>query len=86
MVGGELARTAGPLLVTAGVSLWGLEGLYKLMPLGILASVVLYIKLKDFDINRAPKKPKEKGDTRRLLKNIILFLSLQALLCFSSLV
>ena len=68
MVGGEAARTLGPLIVTAAVSLWGLEGIYKLMPLGIVASIVLYIKLKDFDTNRPLQKPKEKGDTKKLLK------------------
>jgi len=68
MVGGESARTLGPLIVTAAVSLWGLEGIYKLMPLGILASIVLYTKLKDFDTNRPLQKPKEKGDTKKLLK------------------
>ena len=67
MVGGESARTLGPLIVTAAVSLWGLEGIYKLMPLGIVASIVLYIKLKDFDTNRPIQKPKEKGDTKKLL-------------------
>ena len=68
MVGGELARTIGPLVATAGVSFWGLEGIYRLMPLGIIASIILYIKLKDFDTNRPLRKPKEKGDTKKLLK------------------
>ena len=68
MVGGESARTLGPLIVTAAVSFWGLEGIYRLMPLGIAASIVLYIKLKDFDTNRVVQKPKEKGDTKKLLK------------------
>jgi FSR family fosmidomycin resistance protein-like MFS transporter len=48
MVGGEMARTLGPLVITGGVSLWGLEGTYKLMPFGLLASLILYYKLKDF--------------------------------------
>jgi FSR family fosmidomycin resistance protein-like MFS transporter len=47
MFGGELARTVGPLLITAALSLWGLEGSFRVMPLGLMASVVLYIKLKD---------------------------------------
>ncbi|MDA7848311.1 MFS transporter [Sulfurospirillum sp.] len=68
MVGGEAARTLGPLIVTAAVSLWGLEGIYKLMPLGIVSSIILYIKLKDFDTNRPLQKPKEKGDTKKLLQ------------------
>jgi FSR family fosmidomycin resistance protein-like MFS transporter len=74
MVGGELARTLGPLLVTAGISWWGFEGMYKLMPLGIIASIILYIKLKDFDTNRPLQKPKEKGDTKKLLKRFMPFL------------
>lgn len=73
MVGGESARTIGPLIVTAGVSYWGLEGIYNLMPLGIVASIILYIKLKDFDLNRPIQKPKEKGDTKKLLKKYLPF-------------
>ena len=68
MVGGESARTLGPLIVTGAVSLWGLEEIYRLMPFGIVASIVLYIKLKDFDTKRPLQKPKEKGDTKKLLK------------------
>ncbi len=66
MVGGEFARTVGPILATAGVSWWGLEGVYKLMPIGIVASLILYIKLRDFQTHIAPKK-REKGDTKALL-------------------
>lgn len=66
MVGGEFARTLGPLLVTAGVSWWGLEGVYKLMPIGIIASVILYYKLRDFEAHVKAKK-REKGDTKSLL-------------------
>ena len=85
MVGGESARTLGPLIVTAAVALWGLEGVYKLMPLGIIASIVLYIKLKDFDTNRPLQKLKEKGDTKRLLKTYrAFFLVLGGFLLFQS--
>ncbi len=66
MVGGEFARTLGPLLVTAAVSWWGLEGIYKLMPIGIIASLILYVKLKDFQTHVKIKK-REKGDTKALL-------------------
>lgn len=52
MVGGELARTAGPMAVLAAYSLWGLEGTWKLMPFGILASVVLFFRLKDIEIRK----------------------------------
>ena len=85
MVGGEAARTLGPLIVTAAASLWGLEGIYKLMPLGIVASIVLYIKLKDFDTNRPVRKQNEKGDTKKLLKTYkAFFLVLAAFLLFQA--
>ncbi len=62
MVGGELARTLGPLLIMAGVSLWGLEGTWRLMPFGFLASLILYYKLKDFKLEQRFTKKPEKGD------------------------
>jgi len=68
MVGGELARTVGPLLVIAAVSAWSLEEIYRLIPLGIVASLALYVKLKDLDGSRTVTKAKEKGDTRKLLR------------------
>ncbi len=85
MVGGESARTLGPLIVTGAVSLWGLEEIYRLMPLGIVASIILYIKLKDFDTKRPIQKPKEKGDTKKLLKTYKpFFLVLGGFLLFQS--
>ena len=85
MVGGESARTIGPLLVTAAVSLWGLEGIYKLMPLGLVASFILYIKLKDFTLHQTVQKPKEKGDTKKLLKQYTpFFMVLGAYLFFQA--
>lgn len=52
MVGGELARTAGPMAILAAVSFWGLEGSWKLMPIGILASIILFYRLKDIEIRK----------------------------------
>ena len=77
MVGGELARTLGPILVTSAVSIWGLEGIYNLMPIGIVSSAVLYYKLKDFPTHIKAKKF-EKGDVKILLsqqKNFFIFLA-----------
>ena len=42
MLGGTLAYTIGPLLVVAAVSWWGLDGIWRLIPLGVVASVMLY--------------------------------------------
>ncbi|MCK5838589.1 MAG: MFS transporter [Bacteroidales bacterium] len=46
MIGGELARTLGPLFIVGGVSLWGLEGSWKVMPVGLVASVIIYFKIR----------------------------------------
>ena len=46
MVGGELARTAGPLIILGVISLWGLEGTWKMMPMGFIASLILYLNFR----------------------------------------
>ncbi|MEN8156070.1 MAG: MFS transporter [Bacteroidota bacterium] len=53
MVGGELARTAGPLIILGVVSLWGLEGTWKMMPLGFVASLVLSLNFRKAHIRPA---------------------------------
>ena len=47
MAGGELGRTLGSLLVGFGVTQWGIEGLWRLMFFGWLATLILYIRLRD---------------------------------------
>ncbi|MBN3036810.1 MAG: MFS transporter [Bacteroidales bacterium] len=56
MFGGEVARTLGPLVITGAVSLWGLEGTWKLMPFGLAASLVLYFRLRKIRISGQFKK------------------------------
>ena len=51
MTGGELARTIGPLVAVAGVSLMGLEGFYPVMVFGLISSGWLYLKLRDVPVN-----------------------------------
>jgi FSR family fosmidomycin resistance protein-like MFS transporter len=51
MTGGELARTIGPLVAVAGVSLFGLEGFYPVMFFGLISSGWLYLKLRDVPVN-----------------------------------
>jgi len=71
MVGGELARTAGPLVILGAVSLWGLEGTWRLAPLGIIASVVLFYRLKDIEIRQDFSQDKEKPDYFKVFKKFI---------------
>jgi len=65
MFGGELARTAGPLVVTASVSMWGLEGIWRLIPLGLAASTILYFRLRNIKI--ADDIESIKSDRKNLL-------------------
>ena len=53
MMGGELARTAGPLIILGVISLWGLEGTWKMMPLGFVASLVLYLNFRNANFKPA---------------------------------
>ena len=72
MIGGELARTIGPLLITAAVSLWGLEGTWRLMPFGFLASAILYYRLKDFTFKQTTfRKKDQKGDAISEVKRFL---------------
>ena len=56
MVGGELGRTLGPILIVSAVRLLGLEGTPWLMIGGFLASAILYVRLKD-----VPTQPTNAG-------------------------
>ncbi len=49
MFGGEISRTIGPLLITAAVSWWGLEGTWRLIPFGLIASLLLFFNLRTID-------------------------------------
>ena len=62
MAGGEFARTVGPLLAVWAVSLWTLEGIYRLMFLGWAASLILYWRLRDI-----PARSTQKQNLRAML-------------------
>ena len=47
MVGGELGRTLGPLIVVTAIRFYTFEGIGWLMVFGILASFVLYLRLRN---------------------------------------
>ncbi|WP_456470570.1 MFS transporter [Caminibacter sp.] len=66
MAAGESARTIGPLLAASVISMWGLEGILRLSILGIIASIFLYIKLKDY----TPKYKAKKFETAEIKKTL----------------
>jgi len=46
MAAGELSRTVGPLLAVWAVSIWSLDGIYRLVVIGWVTSLVLFIRLR----------------------------------------
>ena len=83
MLGGELARTVGPLIILAAVSLWGIEGTYKLIPFGIASSVLLYIKIKNIKISdKFKKEQKSYGAKETFLQFMPLFITLGGITFF----
>ncbi len=48
MLGGELSRTFGPLIITGAITIWGLEGTWRLIPVGLAASIGLYFVLREY--------------------------------------
>ncbi|MFO7735293.1 MAG: MFS transporter, partial [bacterium] len=55
MIGGELARTLGPLTVIGAVSVWGFSGIWRLIFPGIAASVFLFFRIRSIPISREVK-------------------------------
>ena len=73
MLGGMLAYTVGPLLAVAAASWWGLGGIWRLAPLGVAASAVLYWRTRE--IVSAPPTTRTNGswaESWRELRRVIL--------------
>lgn len=68
MAGGELGRTLAPLLVGFGVAQWGIDGLWRLMCFGWLATFILFIQLRDVSAKREWGIPKAKPLPKRMLR------------------
>jgi FSR family fosmidomycin resistance protein-like MFS transporter len=71
MTGGELARTVGPIVIIAMVSLLGFEGYYPVMVIGIFASVVMFIKFKDIPLAVKQREAPSIGKTCREMKGVL---------------
>lgn len=57
MAGGELGRTLGPVIVAWAVSTWTLEGYYRVIFIGWVATAVLFWRLKDISIPKQTHGP-----------------------------
>ncbi len=73
MFGGEMARTLGPLVITGAVTIWGLEGTWKLIPFGLAASFILYFKLRKIRISTDHKQTIRKKDYWLTIKKYMPF-------------
>ncbi len=70
MLGGELARTLGPIIILGAVSIWGLEGTYRTMFLGIGVSLVLYWRLRKFNLKNEEAARKSVNGLKVVLKRL----------------
>lgn len=87
MLGGELARTLGPLVITGAVSIWGLEGTWRLIPFGVAASLVLYFRISKIRIaDEFSSKKTDGGIKKTLLKYRSFFFILLGIIFFRAIV
>lgn len=73
MVGGELARMVGPLAAVSLVTWLTLEGYYPAMILGMLTSVVLYLRFKKIPLQgQAQARPAPLGEAWKAVSRLML--------------
>ncbi len=85
MLGGELARTIGPLIILAAISLWGFENAYRLIPLALATSVMLWWQSRNVVINTTEQKKAKKNKISIVLKqNLKLFVMITGFMLFTS--
>ncbi len=75
MLGGEFARTLGPMVILGAISLWGLEGTYRLILFGCVASAVLYVRLRNINISRDFKRNEKEFGAKETFMKLIPFFS-----------
>lgn len=71
MFGGEIARSVGPFLILSAVSLWTLAGSYKVMPIGLGASVLLFFQFRRIDISNNYKQKHLNTKVKETLKGVL---------------
>jgi len=82
MIGGEVARTLGPLIILGAISLWGFEGSWRLLPFAVLASVIIFIKLKNVDTHKHAKSNADARVWKTFRKILPLLLIMSGLIFF----
>jgi FSR family fosmidomycin resistance protein-like MFS transporter len=83
MFGGELARTLGPLIIVAAAEIWGLNATLKMIPFGLVASFVLWLKLRKIPISDEIRRSSDKINYMAVfVKFIPVFISLAGITFF----
>jgi FSR family fosmidomycin resistance protein-like MFS transporter len=72
MTGGELARTIGPLFAVSAVSLLTLEGMWPVMFVGIAASVVIYLRVRNIALPPSAQAQGSLRQTWRAMRGVLL--------------
>ena len=75
MTGGELARAVGPLAAVGAVTLWGLEGFYPVMVVGIGASLILMLRFRERSVGLSHRPKTSVFQAWRHIRHIMLPLS-----------
>ncbi|MCF8241986.1 MAG: MFS transporter [Melioribacteraceae bacterium] len=85
MLGGELARSVGPIVILGAVSLWGLEGIYRLIPVSILVSVILFLRLRKIKAVKPVESDENVTRAWKLFVNLLpLFIAMAGITFFFS--
>lgn len=87
MFGGEIARTVGPLFILSVVSLWGFEYTYRAIPIGLLASLILFFRFKNVRLSDDIKKTDSLGKLKSTFKKFLpLFATIAGIAFFTSII
>lgn len=69
---GELARTLGPLVAVSAASIWTLDGLWRLLPIGLGTSLLLAWRCRRMDRVPPPAREMSFRSSWRLMRGVLL--------------
>ena len=78
MLGGEAARSIGPLVILGAVSLWGLDGTWKLIPFGLAASAILFFRFRKMVIQKPAAPTSGRSGIGHTLRGFLPFFGILA--------
>jgi MFS transporter, FSR family, fosmidomycin resistance protein len=82
MVGGEIARTLGPVAILSAIDLWTFEGTFRLIPAALVASFLIWLKLRKISIYKDFERKEKKVSAKSSLKDSLGFFKILAFFLF----